>query len=333
MRGEKNSITDVRSVRVGHLSFHRDIPDSSGQVIAARTGLTAVLPYPMEKEMRLFFASHSLRGRLEVTGFEVTEDFCYLNSPLVITNSFNLGKVYDTILSYGFALNRDEIWPPVVIGLNDSYLNGMDRECFEEDLILRTFREAVDGKLEEGSVGIGTGLRALGRKGGIGTSSRRVSIGDQGFTCGVLAASHFGNPRSPEKETAAGRKGEEEGALVAITALDVPLLPHQLQRVTRSLVARLDRLVPAGNFRDSILGLTFTTANAMGMSDQGPLEFRFQALADHHEGKITAAVFEAAEEAVLNSLLKARPVRGRSGRLLETIPESELAGIFEKKEA
>lgn len=331
MRGEKNSITDVSGIRVGHLTFERDIQDASGAVIAARTGLTAVLPSPMENERRFFFATHALGAGLEITGFEVTEDFAYLNSPLIITNACNLGKAYDAALSYGFNLKRGEIWPPVVVGLNDSFLNGLNRECLDEEDILETFRRATDGKVEEGSVGAGTGLRALGAKGGIGTSSRRVLIGDEEYTCGVLAASHFGNAAGANGKPPAVRAGEDEGALILVAATDVPLLPHQLQRMVRSLVARMRSAIPSGSFSDAVLGAAFTTANTMGLSEKGPWEFEFRSVADLHLEGIAEAACRAAEEAVVHSLLQARPVRGKSGRTLETISAERLAGIFKMK--
>jgi D-aminopeptidase len=333
MRGEKNSITDVNGVRVGHLTFQRDLEGPSGGMIAARTGLTAVLPALMEKELRFFFSTYALGAGLEITGFEVMEDFGYLNSPLIITDAFNLGKAYNAALSYGFTLKRGEIWPPVIIGLNDSFLNEMDRECLEEEDILETFRRATDGKVEEGSVGAGTGLRALGAKGGIGSSSRRVFIGEEEYTCGVLAASHFGNAGGANGKPPAERAGEDEGALILVTAMDVPLLPHQLQRITRSLVARMKASIPSGGFSDAVLGATFTTANAMTLSEEGPLEFEFRSVADMHLEAIAEAACLAAEEAVLHSLLQARPVRGKSGRILETISPERLAGIFKNKEA
>ena len=333
MRGEKNSITDVSGVRVGHLTFERDIQGPSGGMIAARTGLTAVLPALIEKELRFFFSTYALGAGLEITGFSVTEDFGYLNSPLVITNACNLGRAYNATLSYGFALKRGEVWPPVVIGLNDSFLNEMDRECLEEEDILETFRRATDGKVEEGSVGAGTGLRAWGAKGGIGSSSRRVFIGEEEYTCGVLAASHFGNAGGANGKPPAERAGEDEGALILVTAMDVPLLPHQLQRITRSLVARMKASIPSGGFSDALLGATFTTANAMTLSEEGPLEFEFRSVADMHLEAIAEAACLAAEEAVLHSLLQARPVRGKSGRILETISPERLAGIFKNKEA
>jgi L-aminopeptidase/D-esterase-like protein len=161
----------------------------------------------------------------------------------------------------------------------------------------------------------------MGAKGGIGTSSRRVFIGEEPHICGVLAASNFGNSGAAD-----------EGALILITATDIPLLPHQLGRITRSLVARMSASIPKGGFADAVLGATFTTANAMNLSEEGPPEFLFRSVADTHLERIAEAVRRAAEEAVLRSLLQARPVRGRLGRTLERISPKVLAGLFENHE-
>jgi L-aminopeptidase/D-esterase-like protein len=90
--------------------------------------------------------------------------------------------------------------------------------------------------------------------------------------------------------------------------------------------------IPSGSFADAVLGATFTTANAMNLSESGPLEFDFRSVADVHLEGIAEAAFRAAEEAVVHSLLQARPVRGKSGRVLETISPERLAGIFKNKE-
>ena len=129
----------------------------------------------------------------------MTDDFCYLNSPVVITNSFNVGKAYNAVLSYGFALKRSEIWPPLVIGIDDSYLNDMRKSYLDETDILETFFKASEDTVQEGSVGAGVGLRAFGWKGGIGTASRMFSLDKTHFKCGVLVASNHGNQRALKK--------------------------------------------------------------------------------------------------------------------------------------
>lgn len=323
-QGRKNSITDVEGVRVGHLTVSRNVKDESGKTTIIRTGMTAVLPYPMEKEMRLFSGSFIFRGKNEITGYEVMENFCYLNSPIVITNSFNVGRVYNTILSYGFTLGRDEIWPPLVIGIDDSYLNEMRKSVLEEKEILNVFHHASKGKVEEGSEGIGLGLRAFGWKGGIGTSSRSFNLGSQTFTSGALVASNHSNQKTSENsENNTASEKNENGSLVIIVGVDVPLVPYQIKQIASSLVVSLPSALILKNCKDSITCVLFTTANPMSMAIEGPLMYDFQLIDDSYMETVISAGTEAIKEAIFHSLLKAASIKGRLGREAETIPENE----------
>ncbi len=322
--GRKNSITDIEGVRVGHLSVSRNVKDESGKIAIIRTGITAILPYPMEKEMRLFSGSFIFRGKNEITGYEVIEDFCYLNSPIVIANSFNVGRVYNAILSYGFTLGRDEIWPPLVIGIDDSYLNEMRKSVLEEKEILNVFHHASKGKVEEGSVGIGLGLRAFGWKGGIGTSSRSFDLGSQSFTSGALVASNLGNQKSSENsENNTVSEKNENGSLVLIAGVDAPLVPYQIKQIASSLVVSLPSELILKNYKDSITCVLFTTANPLSMAFEGSLMYDFQLIKDSYLETVISASTAAIKEAIFHSLLKAASIKGRLGRKAETIPEDE----------
>lgn len=314
-RGEKNSITDVRGVKAGHLTVNRDIEDSSGNRISVRTGLTAVHPYPMEKAMRVFCGSLILKGRGDVTGYEVIDDFCYLNSPVVLANSFNVGKIYNAILTYGFALGRDELWPPLVIGVNDSLLDDMTKYELDEKDIVDAIAKAGDGLVDEGSVGIGVGLGAFDTKGGVGTSSRLLVLGSEKFTLGVLAASNYANTTF------------SEGSLTLVVATDIPILPHQIRQVLRALTSSIGLRHTQKNFYDSLTAVLFSTANPMDLAGDGPVLFDFRAVDDSYLGDVAAACLEGAQEAIINSLSKATPVVGRLGKKLERIPETILSEI------
>ncbi len=328
--GKKNCITDIEGVKVGHFSLNRDIQDKSGRMAFVRTGLTSVLPYPMDKEMRLFLGCSRIGGKDEITGYEVMEDFCYLNSPVVITNSVNVGGVYDAILSYGFSLDRVEIWPPFIIGIDDSYLNDIRMGFLEEQDIIKAFRSATESKVEQGSVGVGLGLSAYSWKGGVGTSSRIISFGSERFTLGALVASNHGNALSlTKRKSDSGENRTRSGSLTVILGVDIPLVPYQIRQVTSSLVA-LPPLIEVASIRsDSLNCVLFTTANAMSMEEDGPKVFDYQLLDDSLLEKIVLAGSEAVREAIFWSLAKATPVRGRLGRELETIPERELHNLFQ----
>lgn len=323
--GKKNSITDLDGVKVGHLTVNKDLSIPSGEKVSIRTGLTAILPYPMEKELRLFIGSFILKGMNEMTGYQVGDDFCYLNSPIVLTNPFNVGVAYDTVLSYGFSLNRAEIWPPLVLGVNDSFLNDMKASLLEENDILDTFRKASEESVEEGSVGIGLGLRAYGHKGGIGTASRLIDLSNKKFTCGVLVASNHSNPGSlapPNDEPDANQN--EEGSFTIIVGVDIPLVPFQIKRIMRCLVFSLSPILQLNTSSDSLTCIFFSTANSMVIQEEGPMLFDFRIIKDLYEDKIVQAGKEAVQEALINSLLKATSVQGREGRKCETISEEKI---------
>lgn len=330
-KGKQNSIIDIEKVKVGHLTVNKNIKDDSGKRISIRTGLTAILPYPLEKEMRLFMGSFIFRGKNEITGYEVMDDFCYVNSPIAITNSFNVGRVYDAILTYGFSLGRDETWPPVVIGVNDSYLNNMEQSFLEEKEILEAFRGASDTKTEEGSVGIGVGLRAFGWKGGIGTSSRILSFGNKQFTLGVLVVSNHGNKTfSKEGEATSNILGHKEGSLTIIIGVDIPLIPYQIKQITSSIVVNMPSINTSIDDSDSITCVLFSTANAMPMGRERFEVYDFQLIDESFLKKILLAGSEAIQEAILSSLLKATAVEGKSGRKIEAIPDDEFERLLKE---
>jgi D-aminopeptidase len=328
----KNSITDLPGVRVAHLTCNRENYGLAAGKAAIRTGLSAVFPYPPEKKIRLFAAASTLGGRGELTGYEVLDDFCYLNSPVVIVNSFNVGKAYNAVLTYGFAAGRDELWPPVIIGIDDSYLNDGRDLTIEEKDILEAFRKATAGEVEEGSVGVGHGLCAFGWKGGVGTSSRGVAIDGQSFTCGVLVATNLAPGISvAEDKPGFGLENRALGSLTIVGGSDVPLLPHQIQQVASNILGGLASLRSAGHPPDVLTCLIFSTANAMSMEDEGPPVFDLQAVDDSLLSYISVEFEEAAWEAVSRSLLKAKPVRGREDREPATIAAEDWRRISGKR--
>jgi len=331
LRGKKNSITDLKDVKTAHLSLNKDFQQPSGEKISIRTGLTAIVPYKMEREMRLFASCFILGGKNEVTGYEVIDDFCYINSPLVITNSFNVGRAYNAVLSYGFSLNRSEIWPPFIIGLDDSYLNDLNKSVILEKDILKVLYNASDGKVEQGSVGIGVGLRSFNWKGGIGTSSRIFSVGSKHFMCGVLVATNHGNQQSAEKnQKNLLLKQEGQGSLTIIVAVDVPLVPYQIKQISQRLVASIASVNLLNNCSDSITCVLFSTANPLLMEDEGPFIYNLQLVEGSLLNELILAGTEAMTEAVLNSLWKAKSITGKSGRRVATIPEEEFIDLLNK---
>ena len=75
---------------------------------------------------------------------------------------------------------------------NDSGLNDIQGRHVKKQHVFSAIKNAKSGPVKEGSVS-GTGTRALGFKGGIGTSSRILPNDLGAYTVGVLVQSNFGS--------------------------------------------------------------------------------------------------------------------------------------------
>jgi D-aminopeptidase len=338
-RGKKNAIVDVGDIRVGHLTVSRDTHNPSGLTEMIRTGLTAVIPGDMNEENRYFFGFFPFRNMQEITGYAVTEDFCYLNSPIVLTNSYNLGIAYNAVLSFGFQMGRTEIWPPVLLSIDDSYLNGQKESVIEDKDVIQLLWNASNHSVQEGSAGVGLGLHAFGWKGGIGTSSRLFSISGKQFSVGALVASNHGTSELSDRADLNHDKKiryEKKGSLTIVLATDMPLLPHQIKKVSTSIVVALPSVNTAKNNTDSIVCVLFSLANAMSLKDDGLKVFDYTVADDSSLSAMISAGSESVAEAVLRSLCLSKSVVGQGNRKLNNIPEESLRvliQIFEKNMA
>ena len=334
--GKKNAIVDVGAIRIGHLTVSRDTQNPSGLTETVRTGLTAVIPGDMNEENRYFFGCFPFRNMHEITGYAVTEDFCYLNSPIVLTNSYDIGIAYNAVLSFGFQLGRVEIWPPVVLGIDDSYLNGQKGPVIEEKDVIQLLRNASNQAVQEGSAGVGLGLQAFDWKGGIGTSSRMFSISGKQFTVGALVASNHASSKLSDGEELypdGKRISEKKGSLIMVLATDMPLLPYQIKKVNTSVVVALPSVQTAKNSADAIVCLLFSVANSMSLKNDGPKVFDYTVADDASLSTLIKAGSESVAEAVLRSLCLSEPAAGHGNRRLDSIPEelfSALIREFEK---
>ena len=126
------SITDVPGVHLGHLTL------GEGEI---QTGVTAILPYPLSvRNRKLFLGSFASGGWNEWTGLHVAQDFGTFSSPIVLCNATTAGLAYDALISFGHqresGLPIDNAWPPIVIGIDDGYLNDLRQRRITHDQIL-----------------------------------------------------------------------------------------------------------------------------------------------------------------------------------------------------
>src|ERR1700761_3861416 len=186
--GPLDAITDVAGVKVGHTTIiHGD---------DLHTGVTAVLPHGgnlyREKVPGAVFVGNGF-GKL--AGSTQVEEMGDIETPILLTSTTSVPRVTDAVISYMLALpgNEDVLSiNPVVGETNDGYLSDIRGRHITPEDVFAAIKNAKNGPVEEGCVGAGTGTVLFGFKGGIGTSSRKLSAKLGGYTVGVLVQTNFG---------------------------------------------------------------------------------------------------------------------------------------------
>src|SRR5262249_35741607 len=146
--------------------------------------------------------SHVLNGNGEMTGTIWVEESGFLEGPIGITNTHSVGVVRDAVIAWEVQNHiYDPIAPgifwamPVVAETYDGGLNDVNGFHVQREHVFAALDSAAEGAVAEGAVGGGTGMICHGFKGGIGTSSRKLSAEDGGYTIGVMVQANHGKRR------------------------------------------------------------------------------------------------------------------------------------------
>lgn len=332
--GPLNAITDVAGVRVGHRTL------SQGDAI--RTGVTAILPHGGNLfQLKTPAAAHVGNGFGKAAGLLQIRELGNLETPIVLTNTLAVGAAVDAVVGWTLDRPGNETVQSVnaVVGeTNDGWLNDIRSRRVTATDVRAAIEAAAGGPVEEGSVGAGTGTRAFGWKGGIGTSSRRLPDSLGGHTVGVLVQSNFGGVltiaglpvgrllgRYDFRETVEPRAGD--GSCMIVLATDAPLSSRNLERLARRAVLGLAR---TGSYLANGSGdfvIAFSTAGPIPHAAPGRT-LRAEELTNEAMSPLFLAAVEAVEEAVCNSLLKATTVTGFGGHTAVAIPIDRLREIL-----
>jgi len=194
--GERNAISDVSGVSVGHVTVSRDEPDPPAGRGVARTGVSAIVPRPLETLVRRPIPAGTavLNGAGELTGSIQIAEWGCIETPVYLTSTMAVGRIYDGAVAAAVAadpsVGTENFVIPVVGECDDGWLNDARTVQVEATDVARAL-EGASEVVTEGAVGAGTGMICFGWKGGIGTASRVVG----GATVGVLALTNFGTHR------------------------------------------------------------------------------------------------------------------------------------------
>ncbi len=279
-----------------------------------------------------------------MTGTHWIHDGGYFVGPVCITNTHAVGAVHDGVTRWMLdryaAFYRDNhAWiMPVVAETYDGVLNDITAMHVRPDHAIAALNAAAPGPVAEGSVGGGNGMIAYEFKGGTGTSSRRVRIGERTVTLGALVqANHgirpwltvLGQPVGrlmPE-----GRLLEQEmGSIIVVLATDAPLSSLSLRHLARRAAIGVGRGgTPGGNNSGDIF-LCFSVADPQPMPQQAGAETTRTELNAEYLDPLYQAAVESVEEAVVNALVAGEdaPTVKPRGKTCRAIDTDALAAIF-----
>ena len=332
--GKWNAITDVAGVTVGHETI---IENDS-----VRTGVTVIIPHQggLYKE-KVMAAVHVTNGYGKAVGFTQIEELGTIETPIALTNTLNTFLVANAIVDYMISENPDiRSVNPVVGETNDSGLNDIRGRHVTKKHVFSAIQNAKSGPVAEGSVGAGTGTRALGFKGGIGTASRVLPNDGGGYTVGVLVQTNFGGSlmingapvgRELKVSPFASRipYDEDEGSCMIVIATDAPLSNRNLKRMAKRVDHAFGRVGAYSSNGSGDYAIIFSTHKAN--SSDGLTTTREEMKNRHMNGLFMATV-EATEEAIINSLFMAETVSSRYGTM-EALPVDKTMQILKKYKA
>ena len=342
--GPFNAITDVPGVQVGHRTL------IAGDSV--RTGVTAVWPRGKSSGDPVFGGFFSQNGNGDMTGTHWLRESGFLDGPVLITNTHSVGIVRDAFLSW---LVKNHRTPgtnsfaggfytyPIVAETYDGFLNDINGFHVKPVDVEAALDGAQSGPVAEGNVGGGTGMICYGFKGGIGTSSRKLTAAQGGYTVGVLVQCNCGrrsqlrigglpvglelNVPMP-RASAPTAHHEDVGSIIIVVATDAPLLPHQVERLARRATLGLARTGSISGNGSGDIFIAFSTANPSAAAAKAPVSVSM--LPNDSLDPVFEATVQSTEEAIINAMVGAETITGANGSRVVALPHDQLEDVLKK---
>lgn len=336
--GPLDGITDVPGVLVGHVTKieGRDI----------RTGATAVLPNADPWDHKVAAAFFAFNGNGEVTGTHWIEESGYLEEPVVMTDTLDVGRAADGVVSWVIAHHPgvgrgDDVPLPVVGECDDGLLDDIQARAVTAGDVVQLLDSARPGQFERGSVGAGTGMNAFGFKAGVGSASRVLPNDLGGYRVGVLVNDNTGSSRRllsiagvpvgerlknelrpviPRDVSLKGRLGN--GSIIIVVATDAPLDSRQLRALALRAAMGMARTGLTSHVGSGDLIVAFSTSQVFERTANftvAPPSHPILEDDDALDGLYDAAV-EATQASIYDALFESKTVTGRGGATVYGLP-------------
>ena len=346
--GPFNAITDVAGVTVGQTT----LISGDGKLVVGqgpvRTGVTAILPRGKDTMMNPVFAGwFAQNGNGEMTGTTWIEESGFLEGPVMITNTHSVGVVRDSVIQWRVSHGQPDPngywWSlPVVAETWDAWLNDINGFHVKPEHVFHAIDSAQSGHVDEGNVGGGTGMVCSGYKGGIGTSSRKLSEKDGGYTIGVLVQCNFGSRKNlriagipvgreiSSEDPYAYQPSDisERGSIIIVIATDAPLVSTQLKRLAHRATLGLGRVGSISGDGSGDIFIAFSTANSGVWASKNVADVKM--LPNGSLDPVFEAVVQATEEAIINAMIGAESMTGIDNHHVTAMPHNQLRAVLKK---
>jgi len=351
--GPGDAITDVAGVRVAHVT---KIEGSPGALVPGkgpvRTGVTVVLPNDDPWTKRVAASTYDLNGNGEMTGAHWVDESGFLEVPIALTNTLDVGRVDDGVIDWLIAKHPDigvddDVPLPVVAECDDQGINDIQGRHVMPSDVVAALDAAKGGTFERGDVGAGTGMRAFAFKAGIGTASRVIAKDHGGYTVGVLVNANTGSRAelridgvpvgrvlanellpSVAKHAAMRTRGRAaDGSVIVTIATDAPLDSRQLHELAIRATLGLARTGITSHVSSGDLLIAFSTTHLYPRDPNSPLPATLVNDDDTMDA-LFAATAEATEAAVDDALFSAHTMSGARGLTYYAIPLTEVRKLL-----
>lgn len=336
--GAHNAITDVKGVLVGHLTL------MEGEKV--RTGVTAIVPHDKNIfQSKVPGAIYVGNGFGKLAGSTQVEELGNIETPIILTNTLSVAQGLEGLIDYtlSFAENKNVRSVNGIVGeTNDGGLNDIQGRHIKKEHVVTAIKNAKGGKVEEGSVGAGTGTICFGFKGGIGTSSRVLPKKLGGYTVGVLTQTNFGGvlqidgvPIGEELGEYAYKnaiEGSVDGSCMMVVATDAPLDARNLKRLAKRAIMGLAKTggIASNGSGDYVIAFSVNESVRIPFdSDKSTDTYTF--LRNDEMSPLFMATIEATEEAIINSLFAATEAgKLRNGDEVKSLPIEKVMELMKK---
>ncbi len=353
--GSVDGITDVPGVRVGQVTKI----EGDGALVPGRgpvrTGATGIIPNADPWNQRVAAAEFDLNGNGEMTGSHWVNQAGFLETPIVLTDTLDVGRADDGVVSWMIAHHpdigvRDDVPLPVVAECDDQLLNDMQGRHVVAGDVVAMLDAAKPGDFTRGNAGAGTGMLMFGFKGGIGSSSRVLPRDAGGYTVGVLVNDNTGSePRAGLRVdgTAIGRAFANtllpdfsgrarrsttgraaDGSIIIVIATDAPLDHARLRDLAKRAALGLARTGSTSRVSSGDLIVAFSTTHLYPRD--APIAGPPIETDDDRIDALFAATADATESAIDDALFSARTMTGANNVTVYNLPFERVKPLLPK---